>query len=663
MITPNNLKPFQYFCTTIGEIPSSYLESMTYYETLIWLCNYLENTVIPAVNNNANALTELQTLFTQLQNYVNNYFNNLDVQTEINNKLDDMAKDGTLSQIIDLYIQSNTLMTFNNVEEMSSTTKLQNNSNAHTLGYYTINDGGESTYKIRTKTDADIVDNATIIALQNNLIAELITNNSINPSQFGCYGDGIHDDTENLQKCINYALNNNINLIIEKDYLVNPSLQSDNTYVALKITRPTTISSRPFIITFKGGSKIFTNSVEESTLIRMNCSNTIIYNMYLTGTNNKTILLQMSRINLNDTTETLYNNRNSFINTKLSNGLTGIEMQGGAYYNSFTKTTINDVSNGIIMKQTHLEDIGVQTDPSVNRNEFINTTLLNITANGLQIKYGDTNKFVNFSTEGVNNPIYVDDPQLHTSDFPITPQYYPYDNMFVNITNEAATGIPFYNNCRGTKIINSSIKYNTTNFPQIPQVMIAGVTNDQSVQIYGNTADQSIQNKLYNSSVPQSTINTSVNGINAKTFYDYIINNSDITPLTKTNAEFSTNATSNITTMNYETNDKVLFKSIGGILFIAGKVRVTVSDTSKSFSLLFPTDLTWARGNTSLNNFSSLPPIKLPVIVTIGEIDTICIATIYQNRIEITNPNGNWNNGGYNIVYFSNYIYRDRNLF
>lgn len=54
------LQPFKRFCVTIGEIPSSYMESMTYYEMLNWLCNYIENTVIPAINSNAEAVKEIQ---------------------------------------------------------------------------------------------------------------------------------------------------------------------------------------------------------------------------------------------------------------------------------------------------------------------------------------------------------------------------------------------------------------------------------------------------------------------------------------------------------------------------------------------------------------------------------------------------------------------------
>ena len=71
------LSPFKHFCMSIGELPSSYIESMTYLELLTWLCNYLSKTVIPAINNNGQAVEELQNLFLQLQNFVDNYFNNL----------------------------------------------------------------------------------------------------------------------------------------------------------------------------------------------------------------------------------------------------------------------------------------------------------------------------------------------------------------------------------------------------------------------------------------------------------------------------------------------------------------------------------------------------------------------------------------------------------
>ena len=94
------LPPFKRFCMTIGNLPSSYVESLTYAELLYWFCDYLQNKVIPTIDNNAQAVQELQGLFTELQNYVNNYFENLDVQEEINNKLDEMVESGTLAELL-----------------------------------------------------------------------------------------------------------------------------------------------------------------------------------------------------------------------------------------------------------------------------------------------------------------------------------------------------------------------------------------------------------------------------------------------------------------------------------------------------------------------------------------------------------------------------------
>lgn len=88
------------FIYTIGQLPSSYMMSMTYEEQVVWLCNYLEKEVIPALNNNGQAVQELQHLYELLKEYVDSYFENLDVQEEINNKLDEMVEDGTLNEII-----------------------------------------------------------------------------------------------------------------------------------------------------------------------------------------------------------------------------------------------------------------------------------------------------------------------------------------------------------------------------------------------------------------------------------------------------------------------------------------------------------------------------------------------------------------------------------
>ena len=92
------------FIYTLGVLPTSYLMTMTYEEQLTWLCNYISQTLIPAINNDVEAIQELQQLYIDLENYVNNYFDNLDVQEEIDNKLDKMIENGTFQQIISQYI-------------------------------------------------------------------------------------------------------------------------------------------------------------------------------------------------------------------------------------------------------------------------------------------------------------------------------------------------------------------------------------------------------------------------------------------------------------------------------------------------------------------------------------------------------------------------------
>lgn len=209
------------FCLTIGMLPTSYKISMTYEEQILAIGHYLETTVYPAINNNAEALAELQNLFIELKNYVDNYFDDLDIQAEINNKLDDMAQSGELAEIIAQYIELQGLLCYDSVNDMKNATNLVNGSFAKTYGFYAKNDGGGAFYKIRTVTNEDVVNNMNLIALSNDnsLVAELMTD-IVNVLQFGAKGDGITNDTLALQTASNYAENNNLEFFVpNKTYL------------------------------------------------------------------------------------------------------------------------------------------------------------------------------------------------------------------------------------------------------------------------------------------------------------------------------------------------------------------------------------------------------------------------------------------------------------
>ena len=94
---------FRFWCQKV--LPLVYDDSLSYYELLCKVVNYL-NDVIKNVDGLKVDIDNLFKAFNQLQSYVNNYFDNLDVQEEINNKLDQMAQDGTLTELIEKYFKN-----------------------------------------------------------------------------------------------------------------------------------------------------------------------------------------------------------------------------------------------------------------------------------------------------------------------------------------------------------------------------------------------------------------------------------------------------------------------------------------------------------------------------------------------------------------------------
>lgn len=313
------LPPFKHFIMTVGLIPTSYLESMTYYEMLVWFTNYLGKTVIPAINENGEAVTELQDLFVKLQNYVNDYFDNLDVQEEINNKLDGMVEDGILPEIIASYLNSKAIFGFDNVSLMKQATNLINGSYAKTLGYYDKNDDGEALYKIRNITNDDVVDEKKIIALTNSniLIAELITNNII-PEQIGAYADGIHDDSIILQ----YAFDNfNVINLSKKIY------RADNINI-------------PYGKILNGNNATIKGINSNNAILKLNYD-TRISNIILNGNINEN---EYNNIGL------LFNNdcfRNTIDNLTVTSCNYGIKDTNGCWSMEFTKVHIQSCEYGL----------------------------------------------------------------------------------------------------------------------------------------------------------------------------------------------------------------------------------------------------------------------------------------------------------------------------
>lgn len=158
--------------------------------------------------------------FNTLYTYVHDYFDNLDVQQEINNKLDAMTSDGTLQELIDNYLQPNVAWTFNSVSEMKLSENLVDGTFAQTYGFYSYNDGGGAKYKIRTKTNDDTIDEMFLFALADNtLVAELVIEDVLHTKQIGLKGDGTTDETAKLNTFFEKSLSCNKRVVDKGIYL------------------------------------------------------------------------------------------------------------------------------------------------------------------------------------------------------------------------------------------------------------------------------------------------------------------------------------------------------------------------------------------------------------------------------------------------------------
>jgi ABC-type transporter Mla subunit MlaD len=69
------VEDLQRFCKTIGNLPSSYVDSLSYQEQLNYLCHYIVDKVSPALKEQTEAIIEIK-------NYVDEYLTDIDVVKE-----------------------------------------------------------------------------------------------------------------------------------------------------------------------------------------------------------------------------------------------------------------------------------------------------------------------------------------------------------------------------------------------------------------------------------------------------------------------------------------------------------------------------------------------------------------------------------------------------
>lgn len=341
-----------------------------------------------------------------LTDYVSNYFENLDVQEEINNKLDQMAEDGTLQEIITSYLQINGVLAFNTVSDMKQATNLINGSFVKTYGFETLNDNGGAFYKIRAVTNEDVVDELNIIALNDNtLIAELIFNNNLSiyntiaqlkQSKFLVDGNVVKTlgyNNFNDEGGAFYKIRKKVDTdVIDNSFII--SLYNENLVAQLLINNEIRLtqlgatteidstnilnSALNYINTHKEIKLIIDNNYNFTNIDLTNINNIIIEGVNpkkrikITGTisiptNHNTFKnlgfeLQNDSTLVNITGK--YNNFN-FCNFYGKNNNTGIGINISSYGNTFTDCSIREFKTNVIINDT------------ANQTNFINCILIN----------------------------------------------------------------------------------------------------------------------------------------------------------------------------------------------------------------------------------------------------------------------------------------------
>lgn len=147
-----NMTPFKWFVLENFPFIENDFDAINNYHLFSKVVEYLNKT-IDNMNLTGEQMENVTNAMTELQNYVNNYFENLDVQDEINNKLDEMVQNGTLTNIIENYInpyiqEQNTRI--NNIE-----TQVQSVANGNPIPVNSIDDMTDTSRAYLLTTDGN----------------------------------------------------------------------------------------------------------------------------------------------------------------------------------------------------------------------------------------------------------------------------------------------------------------------------------------------------------------------------------------------------------------------------------------------------------------------------------------------------------------------------
>lgn len=177
-------------------------DALTDYELLCKVVQYL-NMVIDKVND----LSKIEQEFSELKSFVENYFANLDVQDEINAKLEDMADSGELVSIIEEFLALAPVFAYGTIANMAAAENLADGCIARVLGNTTATDGDGAYYMIRTRIESDSPDGLNLVAIGDDLVAVRVTDGNLNDA-VSTINSSISDLQDEIDKINNRKTHN-----------------------------------------------------------------------------------------------------------------------------------------------------------------------------------------------------------------------------------------------------------------------------------------------------------------------------------------------------------------------------------------------------------------------------------------------------------------------
>ena len=402
--------------------------------------------------------------FEELYNYVHDYFDNLDVQEEINNKINEMLNDGSLASYFSQYMTFNIDTTVN-----MRNTNLPEGAIVHTNGYYEKLDNGGATFIISETEPSDKI----YYVLSNGKYA-IYDSKNIYLDEIGAKSDPDFDNKDIFDLAFNNASNyNNTIYLSAKNYYTSNLYPNYGNFRLIGTSSeyyPDYLDDQRTYITALSTNGILLNLTQEETPR----TRIVIENITFNGNNKIDTCLNCNRaITLN---KCVFLYANNYGLTLQSPTYPVFINGGGCYYNlkgmlvNSPYSTYYSVNNFEISRNTYGLDI-LASQCAL----FTNLVLQNNTSYAIRLKR-ETSSYMSGIT--FINTFFEGNGSLETSSQHYTGNY----NIILDGSEVTFSNIRFING-----FINTANGSNNFNIVNVSPVTLTGIS-------FSNNSNDVVQN-------------------------------------------------------------------------------------------------------------------------------------------------------------------------